>query len=92
MWKTIPVWILLIFLKMCGRSIDKKKVLAYNRQYNKVKRAKIESSLSSEREKPMRSVSYDARRRVSKQVVLYARDGKTVRVKTRLAGRRYTYA
>ena len=92
MIKSIAVWILLIFLRSWGRSINTQKISNYNKNYHKGKRTNVERLATRKRRIPLRNTSYNAATKNSRQVMLYSKNGKTVRVKTSLAGRRYNYA
>ena len=91
MLKFLAVWIIVIFMKSCCRKASKKKAFANNRSYRRTAQKRIERRVERAKTTPIVNIGYDSARNVSKQVILYSKCGKTVRVNASLAGRRYNY-
>ena len=92
MLKSLAVWIVLLFLKGCGRSIDKSKISQYNRNHNKSRRGSISRQVVGRGRSVPREMSYNKTQNISNQVLLYSKDGRTRKITTTLPGRKYNYA
>lgn len=103
MLKYIAVSIVVLFLRVCGRRVDKKKISDYNRYHNrhsnKARRTYVERNVPEGKKTPVGVVAARSsgerrvpRRVVSKNIELYSKHGKAVRVNGTVSGRRYYYA
>lgn len=92
MLKSLAVWFIVLFLRSCGRNVDKRKISRHNKRYNTSRRTNVEKRVPRGRTARVQQSRYHPAENVSTQTLLYSREGKTVRIKTRVAGRRYHYA
>ena len=92
MLKSLAVWIVLLFLRSCGRRIDKSKISKYNKNHAKSRRGTISRQVTGHSRSAPRAMSYDKTKNTSNQVLLYSKNGQIRKITTTLPGRKYNYA